>query len=241
MTYTDPQFWAALLTIIGIDIVLSGDNAVVIALASRSLPAHQRKKAIFWGSFAAIAMRVTLTFFAVQLLQFPWLKVVGAVLLFWIGVKLLLPEDASDETIDAPEHLLAAIKTILVADFVMSLDNVVAVAAASKDSLLLLILGLAITIPLIIFSSTILLKLMDRFPIIITIGAALLGYVAGDMLVTDLAVKGWVSANAPWLKYAVPIGGALFVVAAGRLIAKRHAARGSAAGDAAAALEQRSS
>jgi YjbE family integral membrane protein len=241
MTYTDPQFWAALLTIIGIDIVLSGDNAVVIALASRSLPAHQRKKAIFWGSFAAIAMRVTLTFFAVQLLQFPWLKVVGAVLLFWIGVKLLLPEDASDETIDAPEHLLAAIKTILVADFVMSLDNVVAVAAASKDSLLLLILGLAITIPLIIFSSTILLKLMDRFPIIITIGAALLGYVAGDMLVTDLAVKGWVLANAPWLKYAVPIGGALFVVAAGRLIAKRHAARGSAAGDAAAALEQRSS
>jgi YjbE family integral membrane protein len=233
MTFSEPQFWAALLAIIGIDIVLSGDNAVVIALASRSLPEHQRKKAIFWGSFAAIAIRVTLTFFAVQLLQFPWLKVIGALMLFWIGVKLLVPEDDSVETIDAPEHLLGAIKTILVADFVMSLDNVVAVAAASKDSLLLLIFGLAITIPLIIFSSTILLKLMDRFPVIITLGAGLLGYVAGDMLTTDPATRGWVNAQAAWLHYAVPILGALFVVGLGTWLAKRH-------GDAAASQTRES-
>ncbi len=209
------------MTIIGVNIVLSGDNAVVIALASRSLPADQRKKAIFWGSAAAIILRVILTVFAVKMLQLPWLKIVGALLLLWIGVKLLIPED-DDANIAGHEHLGAAIKTILIADLVMSLDNVIAVAAAAKDNILLLVLGLTISIPLIIFSSTILLKLMDRFPIIITIGAALLGFVAGDMLITDPATKSWVDQNAAWVRYVIPALGAASVVILGQILA-RHA------------------
>jgi YjbE family integral membrane protein len=221
MDFFDPLFWTALATIIGVNIVLSGDNAVVIALASRSLPAEQRTKAIFWGSAAAIILRIVLTAFAVKLLQLSWLKIIGALLLFWIGVKLLIPED-DDANIAGHEHLGAAIKTILIADLVMSLDNVIAVAAAAKDNVVLLILGLAISIPLIIFSSTLLLKLMDRFPIIITIGAALLGFVAGEMLITDPATKGWVDQNAAWMHYAIPALGAAFVVVLGLYLAKRH-------------------
>lgn len=221
MDFFDPLFWTALATIIGVNIVLSGDNAVVIALASRSLPTEQRTKAIFWGSAAAIILRIVLTVFAVKLLQLSWLKIIGALLLFWIGVKLLIPED-DDANIAGHEHLGAAIKTILIADLVMSLDNVIAVAAAAKDNIVLLVLGLAISIPLIIFSSTILLKLMDRFPIIITIGAALLGFVAGEMLITDPATKGWVDQNAAWMHYAVPALGAAFVVVLGLFLARRH-------------------
>src|SRR5262245_40686802 len=183
-------FWAGLLKIIGVNIILSGDNAVVIALAARSLPPAQQKQAIIWGSGAAIVMRVVLTLFAVALLTLPWLKLVGSLLLFWIGVKLLIPEEG-DEDIKASDQLLAAIKTILIADLVMSLDNVIAVAAAAGGSFLLLVLGLAISIPLVIFGATLLLKLMERFPVIITIGAALIGWVAGEMLVADVALKGW--------------------------------------------------
>src|SRR5689334_21795733 len=183
-------FWLGLLKIIGVNIILSGDNAVVIALAARSLPAKQQKQAVIWGSLAAIVLRVVITIFAVALLQLPWLKLIGSLLLFWIGVKLLIPED-DDENIQASDQLLAAIKTILIADLVMSLDNVIAVAAAAGGSYLLLILGLAISIPLVIFGATLLLKLMDRFPVIITIGAGLIGWVAGEMLVADMALKNW--------------------------------------------------
>jgi YjbE family integral membrane protein len=185
-------FWLGLLKIIGVNIILSGDNAVVIALAARSLPARQQKQAVIWGSLAAIVMRVVLTIFAVALLQLPWLKLIGSLLLFWIGVKLLIPED-DDENIQASDQLLAAIKTILIADLVMSLDNVIAVAAAAGGSYLLLVLGLAISIPLVIFGATLLLKLMERFPVIITIGAGLIGWVAGEMLVADKALRGWFS------------------------------------------------
>jgi len=185
-------FWLGLLKIIGVNIILSGDNAVVIALAARSLPAKQQKQAVIWGSLAAIVMRVVLTIFAVALLQLPWLKLIGSLLLFWIGVKLLIPED-DDENIQASDQLLAAIKTILIADLVMSLDNVIAVAAAAGGSYLLLVLGLAISIPLVIFGATLLLKLMERFPVIITIGAGLIGWVAGEMLVADKALRGWFS------------------------------------------------
>ena len=183
-------FWVGLLKIIGVNIILSGDNAVVIALAARSLPPKQQTQAVIWGSLAAIVMRVILTIFAVALLALPWLKLVGSLLLFWIGVKLLIPED-DDANIQASDQLLAAIKTILIADLVMSLDNVIAVAAAAGGSYLLLILGLAISIPLVIFGATLLLKLMERFPVIITIGAGLIGWVAGEMLVADMALKGW--------------------------------------------------
>ncbi len=183
-------FWVGLLKIIGVNIILSGDNAVVIALAARSLPPQQQKKAVFWGAGAAVILRIILTIFAVALLTLPWLKLVGSLLLFWIGVKLLIPEEG-DDNIRASDQLLAAIKTILIADLVMSLDNVIAVAAAAGGSYVLLILGLAISIPLVVFGATLLIKLMERFPVIITLGAGLIGWVAGEMLVADGALKGW--------------------------------------------------
>jgi YjbE family integral membrane protein len=216
----DPVFWTALMKIIGVNIVLSGDNAVVIALAARSLPPKQQKQAIIWGSAAAIVMRVVLTFFAVKLLQIEWLKLIGSVLLLWIGVKLLLPEDG-DPDISAGDSLMAAIKTILIADLVMSLDNVIAVAAAAGGHLGLLVIGLAISIPLVIFGATLLLKLMERWPIIITIGAALLGFVAGEMAWEDGAIGGLTKEFPNYAKYVVAVLGAIFVVGLGRILAGR--------------------
>src|SRR5436853_1867910 len=186
-------FWVGLVKVSGVNIILSGDNAVVIALAARSLPRKQQTQAIIWGSGAAIVMRILLTLFAVALLTLAWLKIIGSLLLFWIGVKLLVPEE-DDAEIEASDQLLSAIKTILVADLVMSLDNVIAVAAAAAGSVVLLILGLAISIPLVIFGATLLLKLMERFPFIITTGAGLIGWVAGEMLVADAALRGWFEA-----------------------------------------------
>lgn len=212
-------FWLGLATIIGVNIVLSGDNAVVIALAARSLPPEQRKRAIMWGSGAAVGMRIVLTIVAVEMLRLPYLKLVGAALLLWIGIQLLLPEESGEGGAKAGGNLAAAIRTILVADLVMSLDNVIAVAGAAKGSLLLLILGLGISIPLVIFGSTLLLKLMDRYPVIITLGAGLVGWVAGDMATTDPAVKDWVSANASWLHEAAEVLGAVLVVIVGKWLA----------------------
>ena len=229
------EFWVGLIKIIGVNIILSGDNAVVIALAARSLPPKQQTQAIIWGSGAAIVMRILLTLFAVALLTLPWLKIIGSLLLFWIGVKLLVPED-DDAEIAASDQLLSAIKTILVADLVMSLDNVIAVAAAAGGSVLLLILGLAISIPLVIFGATLLLKLMERFPVIITIGGALIGWVAGEMLVTDPALEGWLTGIGVEFVKAKPMVaglslellaggvGVAIVVALGKWLAKRHEA-----------------
>jgi len=214
-------FWVGLWQIILVNIVLSGDNAVVIALAARSLPPHQQNKAIAWGAGAAVAMRIVLTIIAVEMLKWPWLKLIGAVLLLWIAVKLLVPEHDGGDDVDSSDNLWAAIKTILIADLVMSLDNVIGVAAAAKGSLTLLILGLAISIPLVIFGATMLMKLMTRWPIIITIGAGLLGWVAGDMAATDPVVRDWVDANAAWLHWAAPAAGAAFVVALGKWLAAR--------------------
>ena len=223
-------FWAGLLSIIIVNIVLSGDNAVVIALAARSLPKHQQGKAIAWGAGAAVALRIILTIVAVEALKYPFLKIIGAILLFWIAVKLLIPEDG-EEDIESSDNLVQAIKTILIADLVMSLDNVIGVAAAAKGSMTLLILGLAISIPLVIFGATILLKLMERFPVIITIGAGLLGWVSGEMLVTDPFVVAWIAANMPWMEIHLPLGmevswaqilGAVFVVGGGKWIASRN-------------------
>ncbi len=226
---SDPQFWAGLGQIILINIVLSGDNAVVIALAARSLPPPQQKQAILWGSGAAVGMRIVLTVVAVELLRLPYLKLVGGVLLLWIAVQLLLPEEEGEAHGGKSVGFWSALKTILIADLVMSLDNVIAVAAAAKGSLVLLVLGLAISIPLVIFGSTLLLKLMERFPIIITIGAALLGWVAGEMFVTDPLVKDWVDANAAFLHWAGPVAGAVAVVAFGTLLAARILGRRRAA------------
>jgi YjbE family integral membrane protein len=208
-------FWLGLLKIIGVNIILSGDNAVVIALAARSLPAKQQKQAVFWGAGAAVVLRILLTIFAAALLSLPWLKLIGSLLLFWIGVKLLIPEEDEDE-IEASEHMMTAIKTILIADLVMSLDNVIAVAAAAGGSYVLLILGLAISIPLVIFGATLLIKLMERFPIIITAGAGLIGWVAGEMLVADLAFQPWFEAMGVQYKGEHPhVGGvSLEIIAA---------------------------
>lgn len=239
-----PEFWLGLAKIIGVNIVLSGDNAVVIALAARSLPPQQQKLAIFWGSGAAIVMRIVLTLFAVTLLGMPWLKLIGSLLLFWIGVKLLIEEEG-DENIDSSDNLVAAIKTILIADLVMSLDNVIAVAAAAQGNMVLLVLGLAISIPMVIFGATLLLKLMERYPVIITIGAALIGMVAGEMLVTDHALKDWQTGigitfgddgkpRVGGLSLELMAGaiGAILVVVYGKWAnARKHAHRGNAAKD----------
>jgi len=217
---SSPDFWIALSQIILINIVLSGDNAVVIALASRSLPPAQQKQAIIFGSLGAIVLRIVLTFFAVYLLTLPYLKLVGAALLLWIGIGLLKSEDG-EEDLEGHSSLAAAIKTIVVADLVMSLDNVIGVAAAAKGNVPLLVFGLVISIPLIIFGSTMILKLMGRFPIIITLGAALLGWVAGEMAMSDPAIAGW-AANQHALHTVVPALGALAVVVVGKWLTGRQ-------------------
>ena len=228
MDITTAAFWAALGSIILANILLSGDNAVVIAMAARTLPAHQQKKAIVWGSAAAIVLRVVLTVVAVELLTWPYLKIVGGLLLFYIGVTLLLGDDDDAAATEAERnagHLLVAIRTILIADLVMSLDNVIAVAAAAKGDNVLLVLGLAISIPLIIFGSTLLLKVMERFPIIITAGAALLGYLAGEMLLTDPAVARHF--GAPALAVVATAGAicAVLVVVVGLGLKRRQSAK----------------
>jgi YjbE family integral membrane protein len=218
------QFWLGLGTIVWVNVVLSGDNAVVIALAARSLPERQRKQAVLWGAGAAVLLRIVLTTVAVKLLELPYLKLVGAVLLLWIAVQLLVPEDASEaDGTHASAHLLGAIKTILMADLVMSVDNVLAVAAAAKGSFLLLVIGLAISIPRVVFGATMLMGLMERFPLIVTVGAAILGWTAGEMGATDPAIVQWVRTNMQWMLTfeIVPAAGAVAVVAAGKWLAGR--------------------
>jgi len=219
---TSSFFWVTLAQIMMINILLSGDNAVVIALASRALPPLQQKKAILFGSFGAIFLRIILTFFAVALLALPFLKILGAVLLAWIGIQLLIPDQAETE-LDGHSNLWSAIKTIIVADFVMSLDNVLGVAAAAKGNVPLLVIGLAVSIPLIIYGSTLILKLMNRWPFIITLGGGILGWVAGEMLVTDPAITEWVDATAHWLHTAAPVAATIGVVGVGKWMAYRAA------------------
>jgi len=223
----DTNFWIGLLKIIWINIILSGDNAVVIALAARSLPPHQQKKAIFFGSAAAVVLRIILTVVAAHLLQLSFLQVVGGLLLLYIGVQLLSEEEDEDGG-ESKEGagLMAAVRTILIADLVMSLDNVIAVAAAAKGNDLLLLLGLAISIPMVIFGSTLMIKLMERFPIIVTLGAALIGWVGGETIVADVVLKDVLAAN-PWLHYAAAAAGAVFVVLLGRALQKRHQSSGA--------------
>ncbi len=221
MDLTSPVFWAALGSIILANILLSGDNAVVIAMAARGLPPSQQKRAIVFGSAAAIVMRIVLTLIAVKMLGLPYLKLAGGVALLWIGVNLLNEDDAAHDHAVKPIGIGAAIRTILVADLVMSLDNVLAVAAAAQGNTVLLVVGLAVSIPLIVFGSTMLLKVMERFPIIITAGAALLGWLAGEMMLTDPAVRGWLG-DVPetWVK-AAGVAGAVLVVLVGKWMQRR--------------------
>lgn len=213
-------FWIGLLEVIGINIVLSGDNAVVIALAARSLPPQQQRRAIQIGSGAAVILRIVLTVVAARLLQLPYLQIVGGCLLLWIGMQLLVHDDGDDAASGMSSSMMVAIRTILLADLVMSLDNVIAVAAAAQGDMVLLILGLAISIPLVIFGSTLIIKVMDRFPAIVTLGAALIGWVAGETIVSDEALKDMAAAY-PWLKYGASVLGAALVVMGGMWLQRR--------------------
>lgn len=218
----DAELVATVLQIIAIDILLGGDNAVVIALACRKLPPALRGRGIFWGAFGAVVMRFVFVFFTVQLLALPYLKLIGGVLLLWIGIKLLLPQDEEDhDNIPASTHLLGAIRTIIVADAVMSLDNVVAIAGAADGHLLLVAIGVLISVPVIVWGSRLVLALMDKLPLVVTLGAALLGWIAGGLIVEDGAVSTRLPAL-PQLHWFTSLAGAVFVVLAGLLLARRQ-------------------
>ena len=233
--FLTPEFWVAVGQIIMIDILLGGDNAVVIALACRKLPPHQRTKGILWGTAGAIILRVILIFFALTLLAIPFLKLVGAALLIWIGVKLLAPEhEDAHGNIAGSDKLWAAVKTVIIADLVMSVDNVIAIAGAAQGAggdhqMPLVIFGLVVSIPIIVWGSQLVIKLMDRFPMIITAGGMLLGWIAGTMLISDPAVVRldawtWVPKvpQTDTVKYAAGIAGALLVLIIGKWVASRR-------------------
>ena len=179
------EFIGALLGIMMVNIVLSGDNAVVIAMASRNLPPKQQKMAILWGSAGAIGLRVVLTLVAVMLLSIPYLQFLGGVLLVWIAAKLLMEDGHDDESIQASDSYMSAIKTIIIADLVMSLDNTLAIAAIADGNYMLLALGLALSIPLIVFGSKLLMTIMEKYPVFIYAGAALIAWTAGEMMLSD--------------------------------------------------------
>lgn len=228
--------WVAVGQIILIDLLLGGDNAIVIALACRNLPANLRMKGILWGTAGAIVIRIVLIAFAVTLLQVPFLKLVGGLLLLWIGVKLLSDQGDSHADLHGSDRLASAIKTIIIADLVMSIDNVIAVASAAEQAagehqLMLVVFGILVSVPIVVWGSTLVLKLMERLPVIITLGAALLGYLAGAMITSDIALAGWVNATLPSqaLRFdlfgavlSVPgLVGALGVVLVGKWLARR--------------------
>lgn len=200
----ESHFLLDLLKLIVINIVLSGDNAVVIALACRNLPLQYQRKAVFWGSFGAISLRIALTFLAVWLLEIPFVQIAGGLLLLYIAYQLLRGED-EEETLKSSTSIREAVKTIIIADLIMSLDNVVAVAGAASGDFLVIFIGLGISIPLIIWGSQLLMKLMNRFPIIVLLGAGLLGYTAGEMIVGDDAIEHLLQDVFPLAQYIVPV------------------------------------
>lgn len=220
-TFQNPDFLVGLLKIIWINILLSGDNAVVIALAARGLPPEQQKKAIFYGSGAAVFLRIGLTIVAAWLLELQGLQIIGGLLLLWIGAQLLADEEEGDDEGHEQSNLMTAVRTILIADLVMSLDNVIGVAAAAKGDQLLLIIGLAISIPLVIFGSSMMIKLMERFPVIITLGAALIGWVGGETVASDVLLRDFVSEN-HWFHMTAAAAGAAIVLAWGKFMEYRH-------------------
>lgn len=224
--FLTPAFWLAVGQIVMIDILLGGDNAVVIALACRKLSPELRRKGILWGTVGAIVLRVVLIFFALTLLKLPFLKLVGALLLLWIGIKLMLPEDEDAHgQIQASDRLWAAVRTVIVADFVMSLDNVVAIAGAAEGAahghqMPLVIFGLLVSIPIIVWGSQLVIRLMDRFPVIITVGAMLLGWIAGTMAYGDPGLQPY-RPELPGGSTAWGGAGALLVLAWGSWQARR--------------------
>ena len=221
---SSPEIWVALFQICVINVLLSGDNAVVIALACRNLPLKQQKQAFAIGAVGVIVLMTALTAFAAYLMSLPYLEIIGSLLLLWIGIKLLAPGEEEGSEGKASAGFWDAVKTIIIADIVMSLDNVLGMAGAAKGHLGMLFVGMVITIPLILFGSALIMKLMERFPVFITFGAGLLGWVAGEMAVADPSVKGAIEAHAHWMDFAAPVLGAAAVVVVGRLLARRQAA-----------------
>jgi len=217
------QFWVAVAEIILINILLSGDNAVVIALACRNLPLKQRRQGIFWGVVGAIVLRIALTFFAMSLLVLPYLKLLGGVLLVWIGIKLIAQEEREEHRVKASKRLLTAIWTIIVADLVMSLDNVMAVAAAAKGHAVLMVFGLAVSIPIVIIGSQLIMRSMERYPLVILAGGGLLGYIAGDMAIEDPVVEPWLVENAAHVANLIPLASLVLVIAIGSWLTRRRA------------------
>ncbi|MFT0534009.1 TerC family protein [Castellaniella hirudinis] len=221
--------WAALLQIVVIDLLLGGDNAVVIALACRRLDARRRLQGILWGTLGAIALRVLLIAFALTLLDIPYLKIVGALLLLWIGVHLMLPEPDGAHRVREAASIGSAVRTIILADFVMSLDNVVAIAAAAQNTIAdhriaYVAFGLLLSVPIIVWGSTLVLRLIDRYAWVVTLGAGLLGWIAGGMLVTDVALAPFLSPLASPVDWAAKAVGAVLVVGTGYYLARRRAA-----------------
>ncbi|AOI79555.1 MULTISPECIES: TerC family protein [unclassified Burkholderia] len=219
--------WGAILQIVIIDILLGGDNAVVIALACRNLPANQRLRGVVWGTAGAILLRVALITFAVALLDVPFLKLGGGLLLLWIGIKLMAPAADAHDDIKPADRLWDAVKTIVIADAVMSLDNVIAIAGAAEQAdpshrIALVIFGLVVSVPIIVWGSTLVMKLLDRFPVVVAFGAGLLGWIAGGLIVNDPVGDRWPVLDTPSVVYGASIAGALFVVAIGYALRKRR-------------------
>ncbi|CAN7645158.1 TerC family protein [Bosea sp. LjRoot9] len=204
MDFSSSQFWVSLLQIIWIDLLLSGDNAVVIALACRSLPENRRKIGIWLGAGAAVGLRIVFALVVSYLLNVPFLKVAGGILLFWIAIKLAMGEEEAHNEIEASDNLWRAVRTIAIADAVMSLDNVIAIAAASRGHPELFIFGLLLSIPLIIMGAQLLTSIIERFPILVWLGAALLGWIAAEMIIGDIAVLQWLQVNMPSWVAPVP-------------------------------------
>jgi len=242
MDFSSSTFWVSLLQIIWIDLLLSGDNAIVIALACRSLPENRKKIGIWLGASAAVGLRIIFALVVTYLLGVPYLKVIGGILLFWIAIKLAVGEEEAHGNIEASESLWKAVRTIAIADAVMSLDNVIAIAAASRGHAELFIFGLLLSIPLIIMGAQLLTTIIERFPILVWIGAALLGWIAAEMILGDIAVLRWLQANWPsWVMpvstdvsplgigpanvphYAAAVIGAVFVCIVGYILKKKSA------------------
>ncbi len=216
----DSHFWLRLLEIIYVNIILSGDNAVVIALACRGLPAHQQKWGVLLGAGCAVVLRIVFTIFIAYLLTVPYLKVVGGVLLFWVGYKLMMPQDDGEHVTEA-QSLMQAVRIVLIADAVMSLDNVIAVAAAAKGDYTLLIIGLVISVPLVVYGATLLIKLIDKFPSIVPGGAALIGYIGAEIMETDPVWQSWIEGHIVAPHLLLPLLGAILIVLFGRIVAPK--------------------
>src|SRR5690606_14152161 len=222
MEFFSMEFFSALAAIVLIDLVLAGDNAIVIALAARSLPHHLQTKAIFWGTFGAIALRSAMTVFVVWLLDIPGLMLAGGLLLVWIAWKLIAPaNDEGHENIKPATTFWAAIKTIVIADAVMGIDNVLGVAGAAHGSFLMVVLGLLISIPIIVFGSKLVLKLMERFPVIIYLGAGVLAYTSAKMIIEEPLIQEFLVLDGAIVGaiYVLLLGG---IVGGGYLANRRH-------------------